>query len=95
MNELILDLIYPFLNFKMFHKLRVVSKTTQSLTEKPYYWNVINFTDLPHYNYSKNLIDNFSCGFLHVVNLTKQNNHVYSFPINLLSKVNHIKIIMI
>ena len=50
MNELILDLIYPFLNFKMFHKLRVASKTTQSLTEKPYYWNVINFTDLPHYN---------------------------------------------
>tara|TARA_B100001057_G_C22685847_1_gene885680 strand:+ start:387 stop:674 length:288 start_codon:yes stop_codon:yes gene_type:complete len=95
MDELILELIYPYLNFKMFHKLRITCKTVMDFTEKPYYWEVINFTDLPHHTFSNCLIDNFACGFLHVVNLTKKNNDIYSFPKNLLSKVNHIKRIII
>ena len=42
MDELILELIYPYLNFKMFHKLRITCKTVMDFTEKPYYWEVIN-----------------------------------------------------
>ena len=83
MDELILELIYPYLNFKMFHKLRITCKT------------VMDFTEKPHHTFSNCLIDNFACGFLHVVNLTKKNNDIYSFPKNLLSKVNHIKRIII
>ena len=57
MDELLLELIYPYLNFKMFHKLRITCKTIMDFTEKPYYWEVINFTDLPHHTFSNCLID--------------------------------------
>ena len=94
MDELILDLVYPFLNFKSFYSLRSSSKQLKEITEQPHYWKIINFTDYPTLD-NKVLTDRFSNDYLHVVNVTKKNNSVYSFPKNLLLHAKHIKIIML
>tara|TARA_A100001035_G_C27697949_1_gene461072 strand:- start:469 stop:753 length:285 start_codon:yes stop_codon:yes gene_type:complete len=94
MDELLVQLIYPFLNFKSFYLLRISSKKMQSFTEKPYYWKIINFTNYPTLS-EDSIINVFENEYLHVVNLSRKNNNIYSFPKNLLSKAKDIKIIMV
>jgi hypothetical protein len=94
LDELIIDLMYPLLNFKTFYLLRTTSKTIKNITEQKHYWKILNFTDKKPLD--ENTIEEFfPSEYLHVVNVSKKNNAVYSFPKALISKANDIKIIMI
>ena len=96
MNELMLDLIHPFLNFKAFVKIRCSAKSLFDITEqrdKCHYWEYINFTDK---SFSTDLLDEaFPNSYIHIWNRDKKNKPVYSLPRTLMSKVHAIKVIMI
>ena len=95
MNELIFELIYPFLNFPSFSLLRNTSKSMQSLSNKPYYWHILNFTNFKHIH-KEDLDELYTISdFLHIVNISKKNNGIYSFPKSLMQKVSDINIIII